>query len=198
VDTVNPPTSRELLYNQLEQQMHQRESCAVERNRRDTDRKGAFAKVPIADNALTAVSKPSNPKDAVGSGKLPLHLFPLTAVIYGCIALLNGALKYGRSNFRAVGVRSSIYYDATLRHLGAWMEGEECDPDDGVHHLGAALACIAVLIDAKEAGKLNDDRNVQGGYRACVERMTTEVARLKAQHADKAPRHYTIHDNEAL
>jgi hypothetical protein len=56
--------------------------------------------------------KDTNPKDAVGSDKLPLHLWPESATMYGCLGLLEGMSKYGRSNWRAAGVRASIYYDA--------------------------------------------------------------------------------------
>lgn len=38
-------------------------------------------------------SKPTNPKDAIGSGKLPLELIPWSANAEGCLALLEGALK---------------------------------------------------------------------------------------------------------
>jgi hypothetical protein len=145
--------------------------------------------------AATPTEKLTNPKDIVGSNKLPLHLFPLTAVAAGCLAFLEGVLKYGRSNFRVVGVRSSIYYDAARRHLDSWFEGEDIDPESGIDHLGKALACIAVLIDAKAAGKLNDDRMVRGGYAEHVARLTPLVAELKARHADKSPTHYTIADN---
>lgn len=144
--------------------------------------------------AADSTSKPTNPKDAVGSGKLPLHLWPTTATALGSIGMLNGMLKYGRSNFRAIGVRASIYVDAAKRHLDAWFEGEECDPDDGVPHLAAALSCIAIIVDADAAGKLNDDRMVEGGYRALVNVLTPHVARLKELHADKKPKHYTIAD----
>jgi hypothetical protein len=137
-------------------------------------------------------SKPTNPKDLIGSGKLPLHLWPTTATALGSIAMLNGMLKYGRSNFRAVGVRASIYYDAAMRHMNAWFEGEQYDPDDGVPHLGAALACIAIIVDAEAAGKLNDDRMTEGGYFKFKEEMTTHVARLKELHKDRKPIHYTI------
>ncbi len=140
--------------------------------------------------------KPTNPKDAIGSDKLPLHLWPATATAMGSVAMLNGMLKYGRSNFRAIGVRSSIYIDAAQRHLTAWFEGEEVDPDDGVPHLAAALACIAILIDAEAAGKLNDDRMYAGGYRAILDRLTPHVARLKKLHASRAPKHYTKNNNE--
>lgn len=147
-----------------------------------------------AVEATDTSSKPSNPKDAIGSGKLPIHLWPNTATAMGCIGFLNGLLKYGRSNFRAVGIRASIYYDAAKRHLDAWFEGEECDPDDDVPHLAAALACIAIIVDAEAAGKLNDDRAYPGGYRALVERLTPLVAQLKNHHAAKNPHHYSIAD----
>ena len=145
---------------------------------------------------MPETTKPTNPKDAIGCTKLPLHLWPTTASALGSIALLNGALKYGRSNFRAVGVRASIYYDACRRHLDAWFEGEECDPDDGVPHLAAALACLAVIVDADAAGKLNDDRmHNGGGYREFITGLTTHVARLKELHKDRDPKPYTIKDN---
>ena len=140
--------------------------------------------------------KPTNPKDAIGSDKLPIHLWPATATALGSIAMLNGMLKYGRSNFRAVGVKTSIYIDAAKRHLDAFFEGEECDPDDGVPHLAAALACIAIIVDARAAGKLNDDRQIAGGYRQFVGELTPHVKRLKELHKDCAPKHYTKADNE--
>lgn len=139
--------------------------------------------------------KDTNPKDAIGSDKLPLHLWPATATAMGCIGLLNGMLKYGRSNWRVAGVRASIYVDAAKRHLDAWFEGEEVDPDDGVPHLAAALACLAIIVDAKAADNLNDDRQVKGGYRGLIGDLTPHVRRLKALHAAKNPRHYTISDD---
>ena len=139
--------------------------------------------------------KPSNPKDIIGSVKMPLHLWPETATLMGCLALLDGALKYGRSNFRAVGVKASIYVDACKRHVNRWFEGEELDPDSGVPHLSHALACLAIIIDARAAGKLNDDRMMKGGYMKLVEELTPHVARLKKLHEKRSPRHYTKADS---
>lgn len=144
---------------------------------------------------LVATSKATNPKDAIGSDKLPLHLWPATATALGCLGLLDGMLKYGRSNFREIGVRASIYVDAAKRHLDAYFEGEDADPDSGLSHLAHALACIAIIVDADAAGKLNDDRMVQGGYRKLVAKLTPHVKRLKALHASKHPKHYTIADS---
>lgn len=142
--------------------------------------------------------KESNPKDAVGSSKLPLHLWPTTATAMGCVGLLEGMAKYGRTNWRAAGVRSSIYVDACKRHLDAWFEGEEVAPDSGVPHLANALACLAIIVDAQAAGMLNDDRAFNGaGYRRLVGALTPHVDRLKAAHADKQPKHYTHADDGA-
>lgn len=136
--------------------------------------------------------KQSNPKDLIGCGKIPMHLWPATATALGSLGLLDGMLKYGRSNFRETGIRASIYYDAASRHLNAWFEGEAADPDSGLPHLAHALACLAIIVDAEAAGKLNDDRQAPGGYRALINSLTPHVARLKAVHEDKSPTHYTI------
>jgi hypothetical protein len=145
------------------------------------------------DMDLPMVEFAENPKDIVGSGKLPLHLWPTTATAMGCIAMLNGMLKYGRTNWRESGVRASIYVDACKRHLDAWFEGHECD-EEGVPHLSSALACIAIIIDADAAGKLRDDRNYPGGYREMMERLTPIVSKLRKRHADKSPHDWTIAD----
>ena len=139
--------------------------------------------------------KNTNPKDLIGSDKIPMHLFPETAVVYGAMALLDGALKYGRTNWRVAGVRASIYVDAAKRHLSKWFEGQDIDEDSGLPHLAHALACIVIIIDALEAGKLKDDRMVKGGYLEVLKKFTPEVKRLKEKYKDKNPKHYTIGDN---
>lgn len=141
-------------------------------------------------------TKDTNPKDLVGSDKLPLHLWPRSATAVGCLAFLDGALKYGALNWRAMGVTASVYVAACKRHLDCWMEGEDCAPDSGVPHLAHALACIAILIDAQSCGKLNDDRAYMGeGYLKLVATLTPLVKDLRAKHAGKDPHHYTIKDN---
>ncbi|MEW6460395.1 MAG: dATP/dGTP diphosphohydrolase domain-containing protein [Pseudomonadota bacterium] len=138
--------------------------------------------------------KDTNPKDVIGSQKLPLHLWPTTATAMGCLGLMDGALKYGRANWRAAGVRASIYFDAANRHLAAWFEGEVVDPDSGLPHLAHALACLAIIVDAEAAGLLVDDRQVPGGHRKLVDSLTQHVRRLQDVHADRSPKHYTIAD----
>ncbi len=102
--------------------------------------------------------KDTNPKDAAATTRLDLSLFPSSAIAYGALALTEGDLKYGGYNWRVAGVKASVYLAACARHLAKWTNGEDADPDTHVPHLANALACIAILIDATESDKLNDDR----------------------------------------
>lgn len=136
----------------------------------------------------------TNPKDLIGTNKVPLDLWPTTATAVGALGMLDGALKYGRDNYRAIGIRPSIYVAACKRHLDAWMEGEEHASDSGVPHLGHALACLAIIVDAAAAGKMVDDRKVKGGYAKLMAELTPIVAQLRERHKDKAPKHFTISD----
>lgn len=139
-----------------------------------------------------------NPKDSIGSNKLPLHIWPASATMYGALGLLDGYLKYGRSNWRHAGIRASIYFDAIARHMNVWFEGEEIDPDSGLPHLAHALATLAIIVDAKTCGKLIDDRQYPGSFRDLIKELTPHVKRLKEMHKDKNPKHYTIQDIRAV
>jgi hypothetical protein len=142
------------------------------------------------------VGKDSNPKDAIGDTKLPMHLVSGIVKCYQAIAHFLGNVKYGAWNYRAKGARASVYRAALDRHMDAWWEGEDIDPTDGTPHLANALACINILIEASEAGKLEDDRPPSSNYREVVERLTPLVAKLKAQYKDRNPVHYTIKDTK--
>jgi hypothetical protein len=102
--------------------------------------------------------KDSNPKDAVGARKVPTSTVPAGVMMEVGLAMLEGARKYGRHNYRAIGVRSSVYYDAARRHIDAWWEGEDIDPKSGLSHLTKAIASLVVIRDAEMVGKVEDDR----------------------------------------
>lgn len=104
------------------------------------------------------VTKESNPKDAVGVKKVPFSTLPAGPAAETALAMLEGALKYGRHNYRAVGVRTSVYYDAALRHLTAFWEGQNIDPESGLPHVVKAIACLFVLRDSQLIGNVVDDR----------------------------------------
>jgi hypothetical protein len=102
--------------------------------------------------------KESNPKDSIGIRKAPMSCVPATVLLEMGVAMQEGAHKYRRHNYRAIGVRASVYYDAAMRHLFSWWEGEDIDPGSGLSHVTKALTSLTVLRDAMIQGKFHDDR----------------------------------------
>lgn len=102
--------------------------------------------------------KDSNPKDAIGSRKVGLSGIPRQVLYEVALGMLEGALKYARHNYRIAGVRASVYYDANNRHMDAWWEGQDLDPDSQLSHVTKAIASLIVLRDSMLAGNWYDDR----------------------------------------
>ena len=101
-----------------------------------------------------------NPKQLYGDKKVKLQLVPPAAAIAIARGLAEGAEKYAPWNWRDDPVELMTYYGAILRHLAAWVEGEEMDPDSkhGKTHLDGAIASLAILIDAVAMGNAIDNR----------------------------------------
>jgi len=140
-------------------------------------------------------TKPSNPKDAIGSTKLPMHLIPGTALAHLSLAFLEGALKYGKFNWRVAGVRASIYLDAMKRHIEKWENGDDCDPETLVNHLSSVMACCAIVLDASLCGKLTDDRPPKAPVGGLIDALAVNVKHLQDLFAGHSPHHHTITDN---
>jgi hypothetical protein len=121
--------------------------------------------------------KDSNPKDSVGIKKVPFSTVPARVIAEIGLAMLEGARKYRRHNYRAIGVRASVYYDATLRHLMDWWEGADIDPDSGLNHITKALACLTVLRDAMLLDKCVDDRppKIKQGWVQELNKLAEEI-----------------------
>ena len=107
---------------------------------------------------LSSIFKDTNPKDAIGIAKVPFSVIPGRVVGELGLAMMEGALKYGRHNYRVAGVRASVYKDAALRHILAFWEGQDIDPDSKLPHIVKAMACMAVLRDSQIQGNWVDDR----------------------------------------
>lgn len=137
---------------------------------------------------------PPNPKQKYGDTKVPLHLFPMTAIALGSMGFLEGREKYGQDNFRGAPVEAMTYIRAAMSHLFLYSEGEWTPDDTPVPHLGLALASIAIIIDAHYAGSLVDNRKYPGGYFKAIAEMGPLVQQIRDQHAGKDPKHYTIAD----
>lgn len=103
-------------------------------------------------------AKDTNPKDAVGIKKVPFSVLSMPVIAEVGLALLEGARKYGRHNYRVSGVRASVYVDAAGRHLSAFWEGEDTDPGSKLSHITKAIAGLVVLRDSMIQGNWVDDR----------------------------------------
>jgi hypothetical protein len=104
----------------------------------------------------------TNPKQKYGDKKVPLAFVPPASIIYEALAFKEGARKYGAYNWREKKVELMTYLHAALRHLYAMLDGEELDPESGLHHIGHVKACMGILADARETGNLIDNRPPRG------------------------------------
>lgn len=118
----------------------------------------------------------TNPKDILGSAKVPMDAVPPAAIAHESLAFYDGELKYGYRNYRDKKVRARIYVAACKRHLDSWLEGEETAEDSGVHHLGHARACLGIILDAQENDTLIDDR-VAGPFGKVIKKLEPWVAK---------------------
>lgn len=137
-------------------------------------------------------NKATNPKDAVGIRKVPMSTVPANVIAEVGVAMLEGAAKYGRHNYRCAGVRASVYYDGVMRHLMAWWEGEDIDPDSGLSHVTKAITSLVVLRDAMMQGMCTDDRPPRSAE--FYPQLNAQASAVLDKYADKNPRHYTIED----
>jgi len=104
------------------------------------------------------MGKKINPKQAFGRAKICKSCVPAPVLAELSVAMLEGALKYGRHNYRESEIVFSDYYDALDRHISAWWEGEDIDPDSGLSHITKAIATLVVLRDAMMFECVVDDR----------------------------------------
>ena len=100
----------------------------------------------------------TNPKKRMGDLKVPLGLVPTVLMAEVAGVLKHGADKYGIRNWRVEPIDAETYVHAMLRHLTAWADGEDIDPDSGKTHLAHIAASCALVMDAKEYGKFIDNR----------------------------------------
>lgn len=122
---------------------------------------------------------PNDPKQGAGDKKVPFAALPFAVLCEDAVAHGEGALKYGRHNWRESRVLASTYYAAALRHLFAYIEGEDIDPESGVHHLVKCRASLGVLRDAQIQGTCIDDRPKASpaGLMADANQSTVEMSR---------------------
>jgi len=122
---------------------------------------GCFTPIPNDTKPAQAVDE-TNPKDLLGLKKAPIRLVPWVSVIALARVMKLGANKYGEKNWRQKKPRASVYFEAALRHLLAYDDGQDTDPESGESHLAHVMANMAILLDAKSCNCLLDDRTPTG------------------------------------
>jgi len=92
-------------------------------------------------------------------GKLPFDLIAWDAM-QGLAAVLQfGAKKYAPRNWES-GLNYSRVFAAAQRHMAAWFNGENKDPETGLSHIDHAMCCLMFLsaYEKRGQGGTCDDR----------------------------------------
>ena len=92
-------------------------------------------------------------------GKLQYGLLPPLALKATVDVLTFGAEKYEPDNWKHVPDSKRRYFDAAMRHMWAYKEGEIMDPESGRHHLAHALCCLMFLYEHDIIYSIDDNFN---------------------------------------
>jgi len=114
------------------------------------------------------------------SVKPALSLFPSVAHAHAVHALQDGNARPGRGVYNwhhGVEVRALAYADKAQRHIDLWKSGEQTAPDSKAHHLGCAIADLAIILDKEERGTLVDDREKDEG---ALQRVYDRIGKILA------------------
>lgn len=118
-------------------------------------------------------------------GKCRLDLIPPEVLESLGWVLTYGAEHYGERNCEQ-GMRYGRLYAALFRHMLAWWQGEDEDPDSGRSHLWHALFCVSMLVvyEQRKSGEddrpATDNRTIPEKVREYVEQMQEVQGGLKS------------------
>ena len=79
-------------------------------------------------------------------GKPRFSLLPHNTVEQIVLVLEFGAIKYHVDSWKKVPNARIRYYDAVMRHLSAWFQGQKIDPETGLNHLAHAACGLLFLL----------------------------------------------------
>jgi hypothetical protein len=79
-------------------------------------------------------------------GKLRWSLVPWKALEKIVEVLMYGAEKYEEENWKKLEDPTRRYWEAAIRHLVLWQQGEKIDPESGKSHLAHVGANILFLL----------------------------------------------------
>ena len=124
---------------------------------------GNIPSKPVVDTANIPDETAQKIKEQLGSAlkfdqdKLPLHLLSTEALNQTAAVLKFGAQKYAEHNWRK-GFAWSRPLSAAMRHITAFNNGEDKDPESGLSHLAHAACCIMFLLEFEKTHSELDDR----------------------------------------
>ena len=90
--------------------------------------------------------------------KPKLALLPAISVVEVGKVFTFGANKYGENNWRG-GFKWTRLISACLRHVFAFLRGEDLDEESGLSHIAHAAACLLMLLELYYTRKDLDDRH---------------------------------------
>ena len=89
------------------------------------------------------------------SEKVRMDLLDPRAIDQLAQVLTFGAKKYEAHNWRR-GISKSRLLGAALRHLFAYMGGQDNDPESGLSHVAHAMCCCMFLLGLEKRTDLDD------------------------------------------
>lgn len=158
-DSLRAGRSIEDLRPYFSQDFHLLETCDIYMRRLiewQSSSSPSNAVVVSAASAVLSVLDDLEAGDALGEGqssegkkydnaKPRPALIPMDALMEVARVLSFGAAKYGEYNWQLVRP-TARYSDALMRHVMAYVGGERCDPETGMHHLAHAATNSLFLI----------------------------------------------------
>lgn len=87
--------------------------------------------------------------------KVRMDLLDPVAIEQLAAVLTFGAQKYAAHNWRK-GIDFSRLSAATLRHVFAFMRGEDLDPESGLPHIAHAMCCCMFLLGLAPRAEFDD------------------------------------------
>ena len=126
----------------------------------NTHGKDYFINISAIVEIIKAKPKTQEDKKATAASTKPqLQLIPACFSEELARVMQNGKEKYGERNWiTGDGVSLQTYLGAILRHTNKIISGEDTDPESGLEHAAHIAASCAIILDAKQCGKLKDDR----------------------------------------
>ena len=89
--------------------------------------------------------------------KAPMSLLDYYALEQIALVLKFGAQKYAPHNWRN-GFQFTRLTDASLRHIGQWLSGEDKDQESGISHIAHAACSMLFLLWMERNKPELDDR----------------------------------------